>query len=118
MICEKKLSQSLSREERAERCLWCTVLLGARPAGKHEADLVDKIGNVIDHVEGDLVGHAGQEAEEVARRVDAPARADDDAHVFERVVHWTSSVRGGFSGITGKDLEEDEAPAAQAQDES
>merc|ERR1711943_68719 len=71
-----------------EQAVLLAVLLGARPASKHEADLVDKVGNVVDHVEGGLVGHAGQEAQEVAKRVDGPAKAHDEAHVGERLLHW------------------------------
>merc|ERR1719152_202775 len=72
--------------------LLLAVLLGARPAGKHEADLVDKVGNVVDHVEGGLVGNTGQEAQEVAKRVDGPADAHDEAHVGERLLHWLALV--------------------------
>merc|ERR1719182_391062 len=84
----------------------------------HEADLVDKVGNVVDHVEGGLVGNAGQEAKEVAQRVDAPAKADDKAHVAEGLLDSLRAVAAGLGGLTSKDLEEDEAPSAHAEDES
>merc|ERR1719182_907315 len=84
----------------------------------HEADLVDKVGNVVDHVEGGLVGNAGKEAKEVAQRVDAPAKANDKAHVAEGLLDSLRAVAAGLGGLTGKDLKEDEAPSAQAKDES
>lgn len=51
--------------------------------------------------------------------LDAPAKADDDAHVAERGPH---GFRAGFAaliGITSKDLEEEEGegPAGQAGNE-
>merc|ERR1719152_271568 len=98
--------------------LLLAILLGARPAGKHEADLVDKVSNVVDHVEGGLVGNTGQEAQEVAKRVDGPAKADDQAHVAEGLLHGGAAVAGLLGGLASEDLEEDEAPAAQAEDES
>merc|ERR1712054_575367 len=94
------------------------VLLGARPAGKHEADLVDEIGNVVDNVEGGLVGNAGQEAEEVAERVDGPAKAHNQAHVAESLLDGLRAVAGCLGGLASEDLEQDEAPAAHAKDES
>merc|ERR1712046_126359 len=94
------------------------VLLGARPAGKHEADLVDEIGNVVDNVEGGLVGNASQEAEEVAERVDAPAKAHNQAHVAESLLDGIRAVAGCLGGLASEDLEQDEAPAAHAEDES
>merc|ERR1719420_925260 len=94
------------------------VLLGARPAGEHEANLVEEISNVVDHVEGGLVSNAGQEAKEVAERVDGPAKAHNQAHVAEGLLHGFAAVAGGLGGLTSEDLEQDEAPAAQAEDES
>merc|ERR1719213_380717 len=32
---------------------FCRILLGTGPAGKHECDLVDKVCNVVDHIEVD-----------------------------------------------------------------
>merc|ERR1719335_1575963 len=107
-------SQSRSRKE----AVLLGVLLGARPAGKHKADLVEEIGNVVHHVEGGLVGNAGQEAKEVAERIDGPAQAHDEAHVAEGLLHGLAAVAGGLGRLTGEDLEQDEAPAAHAEDES
>merc|ERR1719335_1523353 len=107
-------SQSHSRKE----AVLLGVLLGARPAGKHKADLVEEIGNVVHHVEGGLVGNAGEEAKEVAERVDGPAQAHDDAHVAERLLHSSGAALGLLAGVTTKDLEEDEGPAAETANES
>merc|ERR1712134_236282 len=107
-----------SQDHSGEEAVLLAVLLGAGPAGKDEADLVDQVGNVVDHVEGGLVGNAGQEAQEVAQRVDGPANAHDEAHVGEGRLHRAAAVAGSLGGLTGEDLEEDEAPAAQAKDES
>merc|ERR1711904_395094 len=59
------------------------VLLSARPAGAHEEDLVDQVRNVVGHVQPLLIHGSEQEAEQVAERVDAPTRCDDQAHVVE-----------------------------------
>merc|ERR1712147_13326 len=117
MICENYESVCHSSGEEAGLL---TVLLGGRPAGKHEADLVDEVSNVVHHVQEDCTGDTGQEAKEVAQRVDGPAKADDDAHVAEGLAHCLRDlgVLGGGGGLAGKDLVEDEAPAAHAQDES
>merc|ERR1711976_325830 len=106
-------SESCSGKEALGR-----VFLGARPAGKHEADLVDEIGNVVHHVEGGLVSDTGQEAKEVAERVDGPAKAHDEAHVGEGLLHGTAAVAGGLGGLASEDLEQDEAPASHAEEES
>merc|ERR1712232_789171 len=56
------------------------VRLGAGPARTHERDLVDKVRNVVGHIELHL-GHAAfQVTEEVAERVDGPTDGDDEAH--------------------------------------
>merc|ERR1712147_408894 len=118
MICENYESVCHSSGEEAGLL---GVLLGGRPAGKHEADLVDQVGNVVDDVEGGLVGNTGQEAQEVAERVDGPANAHDEAHVGERLLHCFALVteRGRcLGGAASEHLEEDEEPAAQAKDES
>merc|ERR1711937_878013 len=107
-----------SQSHSCEEAVLLAVLLGARPAGKHEADLVDEVSNVVDHVEGGLVGNASQEAKEVAQRVDAPAKADDQAHVAEGLLDRSGAVAAGLGGLTSKDLEGDEAPAAHTEDES
>merc|ERR1711991_1068899 len=95
-------------------------ILGARPACEHEADLVDQVGNVVHHVEGGLVSHTGQEAKEVAKRVDGPAKAHDQAHVGKGLLDGLADtgILGSFGGLTSEDLEQDEAPAAHAKDES
>merc|ERR1719420_2849659 len=113
MICENLL-RNFSRKE----AVLLGILLGARPAGKHKADLVEEIGNVVDHVEGGLVGNAGQEAKEVAERVDGPAQAHDEAHVAEGLLHGFAAVAGGLGRLASEDLEQDEGPAAHAEDES
>merc|ERR1719335_947189 len=107
-------SQSRSRKE----AVLLGVLLGARPAGKHKADLVEEIGNVVHHVEGGLVGNTSQEAKEVAERVDGPAQAHDEAHVSEGLLDCGAAVAGGLGRLASKDLEQDEGPAAHAKDES
>merc|ERR1719201_2665904 len=116
MICENWFS-NISRKQ----AVLLGILLGGRPAGKDEADLVDQVGNVVDDVEGGLVGNTGQEAQEVAERVDGPANAHDEAHVGERLLHALALVaeRGRcLGGAASEHLDEDEAPAAHAKDES
>merc|ERR1719420_455975 len=118
---KKMLIQKLLQQEENSSCeeaVLLAVLLGARPAGEHEANLVEEIGNVVDHVEGGLVGNAGQEAKEVAERVDGPAKAHNQAHVAEGLLHGFAAVAGGLGGLISEDLEQDEGPAAQAEDES
>jgi len=68
-----------------QQCLpLCRILLGAGPAGKHECDLVDKVRNVVDHVEVDGIDCPQQVTEQVPKRIDGPASCDNDAHVVER----------------------------------
>merc|ERR1711879_296263 len=85
----KKRSHRAARREVTsglESLVLLRVRLGARPASKHESDLVDEVSNVVDNVESHLIGGAAQDSEEVAQRVDAPASRDNQAHVVERLL--------------------------------
>merc|ERR1719152_318922 len=122
-----RATESSSTEARhSSTCATCwifllqslSVLLGARPACKDEADLVDQVGNVVDDVEGNLIGDTSQEAEEVAERVDGPAKADDHTHVAEGLLDSGGALAGLLGGWAHEDLVQDEEPAAQAEDES
>merc|ERR1712186_31126 len=61
-----------------------SVCLGTRPARKHEGDLVDKVRNVVDHIEGGFIHRSEEVAKQVARGINGPANRDDEAHVVER----------------------------------
>merc|ERR1712190_446616 len=57
------------------------VGLGALPDGKAECDLVDKVGQVVDQIQGCIVRVIeDQIAEEVACWVDCPANGDNKVH--------------------------------------
>merc|ERR1712199_141641 len=99
-------------------CLLSGVRLGARPACKHERDLVDEVRNVVDHVEDGVVHGTEEVAEEVACRVDGPADGDDHAHVVERRSDVWAAIACKTTGLTAEDLEQNEAPAAHAHGET
>merc|ERR1712224_154425 len=65
------------------------VLLGRRPDGEAESDLVHKVGKVVDQVKGGLADATHQVAEEVAHGVDGPSNSDDETHDAERCLHGT-----------------------------
>merc|ERR1712048_100404 len=97
------------------------VLLGRVPDGKAERNLVDDIRNVVDQVERIGLHSALQVAEEVAQRVDAPTGRDDDAHCLEGGPHVLAHLVAGGSNVaslTGKDLVQDEGPAAHTHHET
>jgi len=91
-----------------------------RPDGQHEGNLVDEIGNVVDEIEHGGGDGAGEEAEEISQGVDGPADGDNGAHGVEGGLDWLGSVRASLelASLTGEDLEEDEEPAAAAEDEA
>merc|ERR1712056_175663 len=68
---------------------------GARPARKHECNLVDEICNVVEHVEEDLINGSEQVAEKVAKGVDGPTRRDDHAHVLKGSRDGLAAARSG-----------------------
>merc|ERR1719387_2089683 len=94
------------------------VSLGCRPACKHESDLIDKVCNVVDHIQEDLVDSSEQVAKQIAKWVDAPANCDDQAHGAEGACHSRAAARCGAAGLTIEDLEENEEPAQHATGES
>ena len=61
-----------------------TVGIGARPAGKHETNLVHEVGDVVDHVEERRIRSTSECANEVANRIDGLSNRNDNAHVVER----------------------------------
>merc|ERR1719401_1610927 len=91
------------------------IALGTRPAAQDEANLVDEIRNVVDDVQDSVIHRAHQEGEEVAQRVDVPAKAHDDAHVVEGLLDSLRAIARASARLTSEDLEEDEAPASHAQ---
>merc|ERR550537_943470 len=91
--------------------LFSRVTLGAGPASKHESNLVDKVRNVVDHVEEGLVHCSEQVAEQVARRVDGPANCDNQAHCVEGSSHSLAATSSSATGFTSEDFEQNERPA-------
>merc|ERR1712117_125560 len=96
------------------------VVLGRLPDGKAESDLVHKISEVVDQVQGGVIHRTHQVSEDVAERVDGPAGCDDEAHRAEGglhvLVHLVASG-GHRSSLTSEDLEEDETPSCHPDDE-
>merc|ERR1711934_1105788 len=92
--------------------LACRISFGAGPAGKNESDLVDKVRNVVDHVEEGLVHGTKEVAEQVAKRVDGPAHCDNHAHVVEGRSNSLTAACDRATSFTGKDFKEDESPAS------
>merc|ERR1711959_706686 len=95
----------------------CGIRLGAGPTGKNKRDLVDKVRNVVDHVEEGLVHGAKEVAEQVAKRVDGPAHCDDHAHVVEGRSNSLTAAGNRATSFTSKDFKEDESPASKATSE-
>jgi len=98
------------------------VELGDRggPDGEDERSLVDEIGNVVDEIEDRGRHGAGEETEEIARGVDAPADGNDAAHGVEGVLHGLGSVGGGLhlAGFAVENLVQDVEPAGKSADEA
>merc|ERR1712014_357619 len=86
---------------------------GARPARKHESNLVDEICNVVEHVEEDLINGS----EEVAKRVDGPTRCDDHAHVLKGGRDGLAAASGGASSFTREDFVQNEEPTEHTTNE-
>merc|ERR1719321_1862974 len=80
------------------------ISFGAGPTGKHESNLVDKVRNVVDHVEEGLVHRSKQVAEQVAKRVDGPAHCDNHAHVVEGSSNSLTAAASGTTSFTCKDF--------------
>merc|ERR1711920_501273 len=90
---------------------------GARPARKHESNLVDEICNVVEHVEEDLINGSEQVAKEVAKRVDGPTRRDDHAHVLKRSRDRLAAARSGTTSFASEDLVQNEEPTKDSTNE-
>merc|ERR1712057_46139 len=93
------------------------VTLGSRPAGEYESDLVDKVCDVVDHVEEGLIHLSEQVAEEIASRVDGPANCDNHAHVVEGTRNRFTALTNAATCFTSEDFEENEGPASQTSAE-
>merc|ERR1712182_199965 len=93
---------------------------GTCPDGEAERNLVHEISQVVDQVQNASLNAAHQISEEVAQGIDRPTDCDDEAHGLERgcniLVH--AATTGKLSSLTLKDLEQDVAPSAQAQNEA
>merc|ERR1712046_420318 len=90
------------------------VSLAAGPACKHKSDLVEHICNIVEHIEEGLIHSSEQITEQIARRVDGPARCDDQAHVLEGSHDCLAAPLGSAAGFAKKDLVQNEEPATQA----
>merc|ERR1711990_364613 len=94
---------------------------GRSPDGKAECNLIEEVSKVVHQVEHRVIYAAQQVSEEVAKRVDAPASSDDDAHGVEGILHRLRPMlirASHFSSLTRKDLEQDEGPSGHADHES
>lgn len=94
----------------------------ARPDNDAEADLVNKVRKVINHIEhgcGVLRCAACEVAEDVTDRIDGPAKDDDETHQTESTLDRRSSGGGvNFSGFTKVDFVNDESPTGNTEDKS
>merc|ERR1712014_213349 len=90
---------------------------GARPARKHESNLVDEICNVVEHVEEDFINSSEQVAEEVAKGVDGPTRCDDHAHVLKGGRDGLAAASGGATRFTREDFVQNEEPPEHTTNE-
>merc|ERR1711972_1168911 len=117
---QKSPSRSLARRRSLSQqgiLLTLRFSLGARPARKHESNLVDKVCNVVEHVEEDLINGSEQVAEEVTKRVDGPTRCDDHAHVLKGGRDGLAAASGGASSFTREDFVQNEEPAEHTTNE-
>merc|ERR1712232_228956 len=93
--------------------------LACRPDRQDEANLVDEIGNVVDHVQDTLcTWHVDESAEDVSERVDGPANGHNQAHGLEVGGHGWGAVADSATSLTSEDLVEDESPPSHANDEA
>merc|ERR1719183_2359236 len=93
------------------------VSLGSRPAGEHESDLVDKVCDVVDHIEEGLIHLSEQVAEEIASWVDGPANCDNHAHVVEGGRNSFAALTNAATCFTSEDFEKNKGPASQTSTE-
>merc|ERR1712216_41234 len=95
------------------------VLLCRCPDGKAECNLVHKVGKVVDQVQSAVSNTTHEVSKEVAKRVDRPTHRHNEAHGGERGLHVLAHTGlGNLACLTRKDLEQDEAPAAHAENEA
>merc|ERR1711934_1285762 len=101
----KEIKEEASLPSR-QQCvlLSCRISFGARPAGKNESDLVDKVRNVVDHIEEGLVHGSEEVAEQVAKRVDGPANCDNQAHVVEGSGNSLTAAASGTTSFPSEDF--------------
>merc|ERR1712244_31676 len=112
--------QSLSREE-AVLSLLSRALLGRSPNGEAECDLVDKVGEVVDQVQGTVVNVTAQVTEEVPEGVNGPTHRDDEAHRRKGRPHMhipLITCCSHFAGLAEEDLVQDEEPTCHAHIET
>merc|ERR1719162_600833 len=97
------------------------AVLGRGPDGQAESDLVHKVREIVNQVQGAVVNCPRQVAEDVAQWVNGPANCDDEAHGIEGfphvLVHF-GVARDHRAGLTNEDLVEDETPAGHAEGET
>merc|ERR1712084_55589 len=94
------------------------VGLGALPDGKAECDLVDKVRQVVDQIEGGVIGVIeDQIAEEVACWVDWPANGDNKFHDRVRALHMATCVACFLACLTSEHLVQDESPTRHTKSE-
>merc|ERR1712203_1206650 len=88
-----------------------SAVLSRRPDGQAERDLVHKIREVVNQVQGVVVNTLHQIAEEVAQRVDGPASGHNEAHCvvgrLYMLVHLVTAC-GHRASLAEEYLEEDE----------
>merc|ERR1711879_755631 len=113
-------SKSLARRQNLSQqniLLAFRFCFGARPARKHESNLVDEIRNVVEHIEEGLVHGSEQVAEKVSKRIDRPASSDDHAHVLEGCRNGLAAACSSATSFTSEDLEENVEPAKHTTNE-
>merc|ERR1712048_1184704 len=101
MNSQRQQAENLRKDQLGQQgCLAGGLSLGGRPDGKHEANLVHEISNVVDDVQ-DALGswQVAEDTEEVSERV-GPAEGHNQAHGLEVGLHGLAAVTCGAASLT------------------
>merc|ERR1719464_609122 len=119
--CPPARRRSKTRMARCSKTRMARCSLGlrlrSRPASQHEGNLVNEVGDVVQHVQEGLIHCAKQVAEEISEGVDGPANRHDESHVVERFLDCLGALSGHTTRLTCEDLLEDVEPSQHSEDE-
>merc|ERR1712032_1522034 len=117
---QKWISSDLTIFSYCVRDLGIQFFNGCGPDAEDEGNLVDQIRNVVDDVQQTGINGTGEEAKEIAERIDGPADGDDGTHGVEGGLDGLRGVsdRLELAGFTVEDLLKNVEPTTETQDET